>query len=368
MSGRNGILLVVIFLNFFGISSISAQPIPGYPPLVLERANSLKNKTQGEESIKELIGSVRITRGDMSVDCDYAVHYQKSGKVVFEKNVYYADSLREMWAQKVTYYIEQDSVKAEGKVKIEQKYYQGYCNIAYYTDRRQNVEMHKNVELRQRERNVTLTGSRGYGSNNMEYAKTWGNAQIVKLDSTGKTEIIIDAQTIEYFHKEARALASDSVKITRDDIKGFCDTLHYNTEAKYALMLVKPVVYHIDEEMRGDSIYMYIKDQTIDHLELYGNTSAISPAENAKEGEMNKMFGKKMLIYVKDDKIDNIIVTGNARSFYYLYEKDEFKGVNKASGDIIDLKFLDGKIDAIQIAGGTEGTYYPPEFAGSVEE
>jgi len=360
--------LAVLILAFFGISLLSAQTQNGYPPVVLDRAKSLKNKTVGDENVKELTDSVRIVRGDMSVECDYAIHYQKAGIIVFEKNVHYADSLRDMWAQKVTYFIEPDSVKAEGKVKILQKIYEGYCQTAFYTDRRQNVLMHKNVEMRQRDRNVVLTGNKGYGDNTMEYAKAWGNAHIVKKDSSGKTEITIDAETVEYFHKEARALASDSVIIIKEDIKGFCDTLHYDADKKYALMLVKPVVYHLEEEMRGDSIYMYIRDEGIDHIEIYGNASALSPAENGKEGELNKMFGKKIFIYLANDKINNIWVSGNARSLYYLYEKQEFKGINKASGDRIDLYFKDGKIDAIRIKGGSEGIYYPPEFAGEAEE
>ena len=337
------------------------------PPLVLERAQVLNNKTIAGESVKELIGQVRISRGDMVIDCDYAVHYQKADKIIFEKQVHYADSLRDLWADKVTYFVKSDSMKAEGSVKIVQDQYEGRCFTAYYSDQRENVYLQRNVHLWHKEKNLELTGFKGFGDKTMEYAKVTGLAHLVKQDSLGKVELTIDAEIIEFFNSSSWARASDSVKIVREDVTGYCDTLHYYTEGKYALMLTEPVVFRVRDEMRGDSIFMYFKGEAIDRLEIFGHASAFSPPEHSPGGELNKMFGQRIFIYLANDKVERILVLGNARSLYYLFEKEEAKGINKASGDVIYLGFADGLLKTINVSGGSEGTYYPPGWKGVVE-
>ncbi len=94
---RKGFWNFTIIAVLFGIFAVSTAYSQTKPPVVLERADVLKNKVLGEESVKELIGNVRITRGDMVIDCDYAVHYQKAERIVFQKKVHYSDSLRDMW-------------------------------------------------------------------------------------------------------------------------------------------------------------------------------------------------------------------------------------------------------------------------------
>jgi len=354
----------LILLALFIISPGKAQT---RPPLVLERATILNNKTIGGETVKELIGQVVISRGDMTIDCDYAVHYQKADKIIFEKKVHYADSLRDLWADKVTYFIAVDSMKAEGAVKIIQDQYEGRCHTAYYSEERENLYMHRDVRLWQKDKNVEMTGLKGFGDKTLEYAKITGVAHLVKRDSLGEVEVTIDGEVIEFFNDSSWARASDSVKIVREDVTGYCDTLHYYTESKHALMLIDPVVFRSRDEMRGDSIYMYFREEKIDRLEIFVHASAFSPPENGGAGELNKMFGRKIFIYLAEDKVDNILVQGNARSLYYLFEKEESKGINKASGDVIYLNFAEGKLETIDVSGGAEGTYYPAGWKGIVE-
>jgi lipopolysaccharide export system protein LptA len=303
----------------------------------------------------------------MVIECEYAVHYKEAGRIVFERNVYYVDSLRHLWADKVIYYIDSDSLEAIGKVKIMQTDYEGHCYHAYYSHNREDLTMHRDVILQEQKRNITLTGYKGFGDKTLEYARVFGQAQLVKKDSLDKTELTIDAEKIEYFNQESRAQALDSVVILREDITGNCGELQYFMQDKRALLTINPVVMREQDELKGDSIYLYFKEEKIDHIEIFGNASALSPAEGGSPGDFNKMYGQQMLVEVENDKISDITVTVNARSLYYLFENQEFKGINKASGDKIFLHFSEGKIETIQVAGGTEGTYFPPDYKGIIE-
>ena len=364
---RGGRLFLFIVLCLCGIVFISAQKAKEKPPINLERANILKNRVMGGEIVKELIDNVRITRADMAVECDFAVYFQKAQKIFFEQNVYYSDSLRQVWAERIIYYIEDDSLEAIGSVKVKQNVYLGYCRKANYTNNREKVFLHENVQLFHESENLTLTGDEGFGDKTLEYAKVFGNAFLTKKDTLGEVEITIEGHLIEFFDSENRAQAVDSVEIIRDDIIGNCQRLQYFNGEDYALMEVEPVVFRGLDVLKGDSIFLYFAENKINRIEIFGHASVISPPEFGAEGDFNEMFGKRIFIYLVEGVVDNIKVNGNARSIYYLYEEEEFKGVNKASGDRILLGFTEGKIETIQVVGGAEGTYYPPDYPGIIE-
>ena len=360
-------IILSTILFFIAFNFCLSQDSVEKPPVVLERSKILKNRIMGGETVKELIDDVRITRGDMTIDCDYAIHFQETGKIVFEQNVYYTDSLRDLWADRVIYFIENDSLEAIGSVKIIQGAYETRCRRANYSDQRQDVYLYRDVELFHYEENMILTGEEGFGDRTLKYAEVFNNAQMVKIDSLGETEITITAHKIAYFDPEARAQASDSVEILKDEVTGYCEIFQYFTGDDCALMEVEPVVFRELDEIKGDSIYLYFTEEKIEHIEIFGHASVFSPPEGGQEGDLNKMFGRRMFIYLLDGQIEKIDVAGNARSLYYLYEKEEYKGVNRATGDKIYLWFTEGKIDKINVAGGTEGVYYPPDYPGIIE-
>lgn len=340
---------------------------PQKPPIVLERADLLKNRVIGGETVKELIDNVLISRGDIEIECDHALHYQEAGKIVFEKNVHYRDSLRNLWAERVTYFIEPDSLEASGKVKITQDVYEIYSRRANYTNQRENVYLSREVKLIDLENRVTITGSKGFGDRTLEYARVSGSAEMVKRDSTGEVEITIDSRMIEYFNSEDRAQASDSVKVFLQEATGSSGNLQYFIKPRVALMETNPAIFRGREEMRGDSIRLHFNEKKLERIELMGNASAVSPLEGSSVERINRMYGKKIEIELIEEKVREVTVLGNARSVYFVLEEGEYKGANKASGDRIYLHFKDGELETINVAGGAEGTYFPSEYQGDIE-
>lgn len=341
-------------------------------PIKLERAKILKNTTVGGEQIKELIGDVIITRDDMKIECQQAYHYQIADKIVFVRDVHYSDSLRDMWADKIIYYVDKDSMEAEGSVKIVQNKYESYSRKAFYSEERRKVYLRDNVKMFDLEKHVTMTGKRGYGDELMEYARVRGNAEMIKKDSLDKVEMTVDAVQIEYFSADDYAQAKDSVKIFQGDVTGNCGLMTYFLNDKRALMVDNPMIFREPDELMGDSIYMYLSDEKLDKIEIFGNASVISPVEQSEKDEKNQMYGKRMYIYIVDDNIKTIDVLGNARSIYYIYEEEKgktpvSKGANSVSGDKIYLFFNEGELETIHVAGGTEGIYYPADYQGDIE-
>ncbi|MBC8205349.1 MAG: hypothetical protein H8E87_07550 [FCB group bacterium] len=336
------------------------------PPLILKHAERLINRERGGEIVKELIDNVWITRGDMSIKCEHAFHYEKAERIEFEREVYYADSLRELWADKLIYYIASDRLTAMGSVKIVQDTYETQCVRAEYSDQREDVHLYYDVHIYETAENMELTGDQGYGDKTMEYARVTGNCQLLQYDSTGAELMRIDAKMMEYYHSESRAQATDSVKIYKDDVTGSCRILKFFREEDKAVMFINPVVMRGLEEMRGDTIHIFFREEKISMIELFGSASALTPAEYV-EGEYNQLYGGYIMVQLEEQKVKFIDAVDNAKSVYFLAEDEKPKGANSVSGDRLMLNFTGGELETINVITGVEGTYYPEGYRGVIK-
>ena len=62
-----------------------------------------------------------------------------------------------------------------------------------------------------------------------------------------------------------------------------------------------------------------------------------------------------------DGNVDKVKIWGNARSTYFIEEK-ESRGVNEASGDSITVEFSRGKAVFLNLAGSARGIFFPRDL------
>jgi hypothetical protein len=73
--------------------------------------------------------------------------------------------------------------------------------------------------------------------------------------------------------------------------------------------------------------------------------------------------------YFKNGEIDYMRSRGNAESIYYVKDDDgRMVGVNKASGDIIDLRFVNKELNTVVFMNDVKGTMYPVRKFPSEEQ
>ena len=80
-----------------------------------------------------------------------------------------------------------------------------------------------------------------------------------------------------------------------------------------------------------------------------------------KEGFFNQMSGKTINGYFIDGKIDYMRVKGTqAESVYYMQGNDSsYLGMNRATGDVIDLYFKNGELNKVIFVNQVAGEMYP---------
>ena len=110
----------------------------------------------------------------------------------------------------------------------------------------------------------------------------------------------------------------------------------------------------------GDSIFMYMEQEALQYIEIFRKSRATYLLRKYPE-QINEMTGRYLKLDFNEDRIDSASIFGKAKSTYFIYDKDEFKGRNQADGDTIALSFDEGKVNNIFIRGRATGSFFGEE-------
>jgi hypothetical protein len=147
------------------------------------------------------------------------------------------------------------------------------------------------------------------------------------------------------------------VKIFSDSLQGVCDSLYYSSLDSTFRMFKDPVVWSKENQLTGDTIYLFTKNKKPDHLYVFENSFAIS---RTKENFFNQIKGNRLNGNFVNGDIDYMRAKGNAESVYYLQDNDSaYIGMNYARADAISMYFGKDGLKRVSWVNGVEGTTFP---------
>lgn len=158
--------------------------------------------------------------------------------------------------------------------------------------------------------------------------------------------------TIRYF------LAFHHVKIYNDSLQAVSDSLYYSTEDSVFRMFQNPVCWNGNNQVSGDTMYLFTKQQKPQQLYVFFNSMVI-----ARENDQmyNQISGRTLNAYFLEGAIDYVRVKGSpAESIYYPVDDDSaYIGMNRCSGDVMDIYFENKQLNKIKFINAVDGTLYP---------
>ena len=178
---------------------------------------------------------------------------------------------------------------------------------------------------------------------------------VTKGDTLKKTMVISADKkdtTIRYF------LAFYHVRIYNDSLQSVSDSLHYSTADSIFKLFGSPVVWNAGTQVTGDTIYMYTEKQKAKRLYVFNNGMIIN---NAGPSLYNQVAGRTLNGYFTNGEIDYVRVKGTpAESIFYPQDEDSaFIGMNRSSGDQIDIYFVRKELNKVKVVNNVDGTLYP---------
>jgi lipopolysaccharide export system protein LptA len=167
------------------------------------------------------------------------------------------------------------------------------------------------------------------------------------IDSTNKADT-----SIRYF------LAFHHVKIFNDSLQSVCDSLFISSKDSTFRLYYDPVVWSGNTQIAGDTMFLYTQNKQPKRLYVFESGLIVN---RTKEGFFNQMSGKTINGYFIDGKIDYMRVKGTqSESIYYMQDEDSaYIGMNRATGDVIDLYFKNEDLKKVLFINNIQGKMFP---------
>jgi len=178
---------------------------------------------------------------------------------------------------------------------------------------------------------------------------------VTQTDTLHKT-MTVNANSVDtsirYF------LAFHHVRIFNDSLQSVSDSLHYSTVDSTFKLFGDPVAWNDKSQVTGDTIYMYTENKKPKRLYVFNNGMIIN---KANDGMFNQIAGRTLNGYFVDGSIDYVRVKGSpAESIYYPQDEDSaFIGMNRGSGDVIDIYFVKKELNKVKFVNNVDGILYP---------
>jgi lipopolysaccharide export system protein LptA len=166
-------------------------------------------------------------------------------------------------------------------------------------------------------------------------------------DSTNKSDT-----AIRYF------LAFHHVRIFNDSLQSVCDSMFISSKDSVFRLYYDPVVWNGHTQIAGDTIFLYTENKEPKRLYVFESGLIVN---KTKEGFFNQMSGKTINGYFINGKIDYMRVKGSqSESIYYMQDEDSaYIGMNRATGDVIDMYFKDDDLIKVLFINQIQGKMYP---------
>ncbi len=417
------LVLIIIAITFVSSSFVYSQEA-GKPLVVI--GDSLKGKVINGETVREVIGNVRITQEKIVITCKRAVQYlerntieligdvvvtedtlvvrtphgfyfadeQKTysdtsvfltnGKMnltakrglylVDLKEAYFADSVKlvdsatALRADSLIYYEKFNKAVAIGNVEVEDTATVIYADSLVHWRNPKNTFAFGNVKLYDKQNNIYLQGVKLEDYGRKKYTKVLGRPVLMKIDTTkeGETDtLFIESEILEAYNDSTGKLsANDSVKIFRGDFSSVNNhTVYFRNKDKILIFKteseeVQPVLWYEETQVTGDSIVIYLEENRIKLIDIFGNALIVS-LNSGYDFRYNQISGDTLNLIFEDGNLTQTNVTGSVLSIYYLFEEDEPNGLLKSSSQKAKIFFENNKVTNVKLYGSPASEYHP---------
>lgn len=396
---------ILIQLILISIVSVSLNAQQKSDDIILEYADSLRGLTIDGENARALIGNVRMRHGKTKITCAKAIQYYTSKKVQMEGVVEVNDDTMRLVGMRGMYYADSRIAEAFDRVLLEEpgtilragygKYFMNekrayfktnvYVEdstsiltsdeLTYYRDDEKSIA-DGNVKIVNAKNGITIFGNHFENYKKEKYSKVTGQPKLIQIDTDPKGKhdtLAVTAIELESYQDTLeRLIATDSVRIIRNDLAAESGVCIYYTDLDSIVLQRSPFIWyasdkHDDNQVSGDTIYIKLKKRRLETVYVREKAVAISRADSLYPKRFNQLTGQEIVLHFNDDKIQQIDVNTTATSLYYLFDKSKGNGLNKSTGDQIRMTFMDGKIDKINAISNVEGQYYPEKMVKGKE-
>jgi lipopolysaccharide export system protein LptA len=319
----------------------------------------------------ELYGRVRIVRDSVTLFAPEGIFYGDEQRAVVRKGVRLIKGTMQLTAQGGEYFTTDKRAHFEGKVTVVDARSSTLSDALTYFEEDERSIAVGNVRVHDPENNMTIYGDSLLHFDRLKYSLIPKNPKLVQIDTASSGTIdtlVVTSNVMESFRDTSeRFIARGEVRMARLDFAGKCGEAIYEMKEDRMILRQGPVIWHGVSQVSGDSIVVTLENKRLRQVYVRGRAMAVSRVDSTLRNRFDQLTGRELTMFFDGEKLQRIVADRNATSLYYLFEDDWPNGVNRSSGDRIEIDFEGGKTEKITIAKGVEGRYYPEPMVSGRE-
>ena len=236
-----------------------------------------------------------------------------------------------------------------------------WTDSLYYERKTGIGKTYKKFTWKDSSMNVIMSGRRADFQQKEEHVVATDHALLINIMDSDSLYLTADTLVSMVMRDSCDTIrnlyAYHHVKIYKTDIQGLCDSLWFGFKDSTMWMYRNPVLWNEANQLTGDTITMTMRNQKIDHLDLFKNGYIINEADT---GLYNQIKGKHVTGYFDDGKLRSMYAQGNGESLYY--GKDDsggYMGINKATCANIWIYMDTAGINKVKFIGTPVAVFIP---------
>lgn len=311
--------------------------------------------------------AVHLNNNEMNLIADKGNYNLQTKVANFFGNVNFKDSVTSLKSHKLVYKKELEEIIAVGSVQVSDSTSIIRADSLIHNRNTRFSEGFNNISIENSANNVTIFGDHLIDDKDSNVAKISGNpflVQIEELDNGKFDTLFIKSKYLESRKGLGTSLfAIDSVKIIRGDFLSNNDYTIYNKDADQITIFKqenreKPVLWYSNNQVVGDSIYIYLDSSKISKVNIIKDAILVSQ-DSTYQFRFNQMSGDSIQLGFTESKLTRTKVNGNVLSIYYMFEEGEPNGLLKSSAKEIGIYFEDGKVSEVKMFGSPISEFHP---------
>ena len=345
--------------------------------------------------IATFIAPTHIVSKKGIIDTKSGYYNLKTGEAVFYDRTNFKDSSRSLIGNKVFFDDNKGIITADGNAKVVDSVNQVTTmagHIEIYTKENSFLAYNKPVMIFHKDGDSTYIAADTLFSGIRKYDSTQ-KKQLVKIDTLKKVTTVSvlknDSPGVGFSNKQkndtlikTRSEQPDTLKkgmvvnlnkpdtairyflgfhhvrIFNDSLQAVSDSLYYSTDDSTFKLFGQPLVWNGKTQIAGDTMYMFTENQKPKQLYVFFNGIIINQTADQL---FNQIGGRTVHGYFKDGAIDYVQVKGSpAESIFYPQDDDSaYTGMNRSSGDVIDIYFVKKELNKVKFVNNVDGVMYP---------
>jgi lipopolysaccharide export system protein LptA len=300
----------------------------------------LEGKIIGGESVREVIGDVVMTQGEVRITCDRALQYIARNEAILTGNVIAKQDTITIYTQKGYYYGNEKYTFSDTTVKLDDGHITLTADKGYYYFDFDRAEFSDNVYLV--DTSNTLQADRLIYYNDLDKAVSIGNVRI--FDE--KSEILADS--LIHLRNNDLSFAFSNIKISYPENNIIITGGYLEDQGleNYTLITKDPVLTQIDTSDNGEVDTLIVISKQLEAYQDSTNKLVASDSVRILRGEFFSVNNYSIFLR-KEDKIITYKRKDEPAQPIVWYENSQL------TGDSITVALNKNKIDWINIIGSS---------------